>query len=99
MYNLQHDYFDPINASIEIGRRAYETIILKNKQFYPKFEIKSELRYQWKEYLDSVKEWKELFMIIKNFKLKYRVSRESLIDSLVFKTEYYKRMTTFYSFI
>ena len=74
--NLQHDYFDPINASIEIVRRAYEMKILKNKQFYPKFELKSELRYQWKEYLDSVKEWKELFVIIKNFKLRYRVSLE-----------------------
>ena len=76
--NLQHDYFDPINSSIEIGRRGYEVIVLKNKQFYPLFRIKDSLRYQWKEYLESVLEWKELFSTIKNHKLRYRVSLDQL---------------------
>ena len=98
--NLQHDYFDPINASIEIARRAYETIILRNKQFYPKFETKPELRYQWKEYLNSVKEWKELFVIIKNFKLKYRVSlKEYKMSFNVLRMNSIKSKTLLYDFI
>jgi hypothetical protein len=74
--NLQHDYSDPINASIEIGRRGYEVIILKNKDsFYPSLNIKDSLLHQWKEtdidrYLGS---WKELCLYIKNSKLRYRV--------------------------
>ncbi len=76
--NLQHDSFDPINASIEIGRRAYEVMILKNKQFYPEFGIKDELMDQWKESINNVSEWKELFTIIKNLKLKYRISLDDV---------------------
>lgn len=98
--NLQHDSFDPINASIEIGRRAYETIVIRNKQFYPNFEIKSELRYQWKEYLNSVKEWKELFIIIKNFKLRYRVSLEECKKTFnVLRMASVKSKTLLYDFV
>jgi hypothetical protein len=44
--NLQHDYTDAINASIEIARRGYEYKILGNKnKFYPNFLVK----HQWKE--------------------------------------------------
>jgi hypothetical protein len=50
---------------------------MANKYFYPNFEIKDELRYQWKEYLGSENEWKELFDIIKNLKLRYRVSLDT----------------------
>lgn len=72
--NIQYDYFDPINSSIEIGRRGYETMILKNKQFYPPYLLKDGLIYQWKEHIKSITGWKELFSIIKNLKLRYRVS-------------------------
>ena len=97
--NLQHDSFDPINASIEIGRRAYETIVIRNKQFYPNIEIKSKLRYQWKEYLNSVKEWKELFIIIKNFKLRYRVSLEECKTFNVLRMASIKSKTLLYDFV
>jgi hypothetical protein len=73
--NAQHDYFDPINASLEVARRGYNVIILKNKQFYPEYSIKDSLKDLWKKHLDeSRNEWKELFKLIKNLKLRYRVS-------------------------
>jgi len=71
--NLQHDYTDAINASIEIARRGYEYKILKNKnKFYPNFLVK----HQWKEMATKFKDWKEFYLEIKNSKLKYRVSLE-----------------------
>ena len=74
--NIQHNYSDPINASIEVGRRGYEVIILKNKdKFYPDLHIKDSLLHQWKEMdIDRcVGSWKELCLYIKNSKLRYRV--------------------------
>jgi len=70
--NLNYNYSDPINASIEIGRRGYEVIILKNKKFYPDF---SGLKDHWKEYFNQyhIKSWKEFFIKIKNSEMKYRV--------------------------
>ena len=73
--NLQHDYVDPVNASIEIARRGQEVIILKTKRFYPEVRIKESFDEQWKQTHDeSPKVWKEIFTWLKNFKLKYRVS-------------------------
>ncbi len=74
--NLQWNYDDPVNASLEIGRRGYSCIILKNKQFYPELKLKEELKSQWKDKfnLDDFKTWKELFNFIKNLGLRYRVS-------------------------
>jgi IS605 OrfB family transposase len=44
--NLQYEYTDAINASIEIARRGYEYNIKKNKKgFYPSLDVK----HQWKE--------------------------------------------------
>lgn len=72
--NIKYSYTDPINASIEIGRRGYEVRILKNKKFYPDFNIDI-LKDQWKKYFDKeLKGWKDFFNLIKNAKLKYRVS-------------------------
>lgn len=77
MYN----YDDCINSSIEIGRRGYDVIILKNKKFYPEFNLSS-LKDQWKEYFDGgIKSWKEFYSIIKNLKLKYRVSLDNKVFS------------------
>ena len=78
--NLQNEYVDPINASIEIGRRGYEVIIKKSKKFYPNIWIKDSLKHQWKEKVNELPNtWKELFEIIKNSKLKYRVSTDSVV--------------------
>ena len=69
--NLQHNYTDAVNASIEIARRGFEYKIKKNKKaFYPDLLVK----HQWKEMATKYKDWKEFFLEIKNLKLKYRVS-------------------------
>lgn len=71
--NLTYDYVDSINASLEIGRRGYETTILKNKDnFYPVISLK----HQWKEMANDISNWRSLFVRIKNLKLRYRVSLE-----------------------
>jgi IS605 OrfB family transposase len=74
--NLQWNYDDPVNASIEIGRRGFECIIKGTKQFYPELKLKEELTNQWKDVvnLDGFKTWKELFNFVKNLGLRYRVS-------------------------
>lgn len=77
--NLQHDFTDPINSSIEIARRGYEVLILRNKEkFYPVFKIKESLINLWNEKVkfETILDWKPLFGEIKNLKLKYRVSLE-----------------------
>lgn len=69
--NMQYDYTDAINASIEIARRGYEYRIKKNKKgFYPIFLVK----HQWKEMATKHKNWKEFYLEAKNLRLKYRVS-------------------------
>jgi len=76
--NMQYNYVDAVNASIEIARRTYQTQILKNKaEFYPALQIKTELRDQWKESINlDVMNWKELCNEVKNSKMRYRVSLE-----------------------
>jgi len=79
--NIMYNYDDSINASLEIGRRGYEVIIIKNKKFYPEFNLSS-LKDQWKEYFnDGIKSWKEFYAQIKNLKLKYRVSLDNKVFS------------------
>ena len=92
--NLQHDYFDPINASIEVSRRGYNTKILKNDKFYPEFKVKESISHQWKEMgIDSFNDWKEVFTFLKNSKMRYRVSLSDQKFN-VFKTE--KSLVGFY---
>jgi predicted transposase len=74
--NLQHDYTDAVNASIEIARRGYVYKILGDTQgFYPNFLAK----HQWKEMATKFTNWKEFFSEIKKSKLKYRVSLEDAL--------------------
>jgi IS605 OrfB family transposase len=73
--NLQYDYYDPINAAIEIARRGYLYKKLNMKeQFYPIFEPKN-LKHQWKDVSETwgCKGWVELHKKIKNSEMKYRV--------------------------
>ena len=84
--NLMYPYSDPVNASIEIARRGCQVIFEKQKskrKFYPDFDL-SLLKDQWKEQFKGCQTWKEVFNIIKNSGLKYRVSLESLNISRVF---------------
>jgi IS605 OrfB family transposase len=76
--NLQNDYTDAINASIEIARRGYEYRIKKNKTgFYPNLLVK----HQWKEMATKYTDWKKFFIEVKNLKLKYRVSLDEVKHS------------------
>jgi hypothetical protein len=76
--NLQHDYSDAVNASIEILRRGIECIIKRNKgNFYPSLLIKE----QWKQTFIKCADWKEVSLKIKNSKLKYRVSIDECLHS------------------
>jgi IS605 OrfB family transposase len=85
--NCMYGYVDPINASLEIGRRGYEIIIKKTKKFYPELWIKDSLKDQWKEHFSEFPDsWKELFGLVKNSKLRYRVSTDTVVFSK-FKTE------------
>ena len=89
--NLVHQLPDPISASIEIARRGYEVIILKNKKFYPELISIENLLNQWKEAKDwSYSTWKELYSLLKNSKLKYRVSfsSEDVFQSFMNKNSY-----------
>ena len=97
--NLVNSNFpDPIAPAIEIGRRGY--FKFQKGYFYPLLINNEVLSNRWNETKEwSYQNWKELSFLLKNSKLKYRVSKESLLDSLVFQKEYYKRMTTLYSFI
>ena len=65
---------DMIASSIELARRGYKNF--QKDWFYPNFEYYVEkLNEQWKQtlILNNIKNWKELFLLIKNSKLKYRV--------------------------
>ena len=79
--NCLYEYPDPISASIEIGRRGFEVIILKKKDkegnisFYPEFNLmtmREKLRKQTTHL--KLKTWKELHTFLKNSKMTYRVS-------------------------
>ena len=79
--NCLYEYPDPISASIEIGRRGFEVIILKkkdkegNSSFYPEFDLnimREEIRNQTTHL--GLNNWKELHTFLKNSKLMYRVS-------------------------
>jgi IS605 OrfB family transposase len=71
--NIQYDYTDAVNASLEIARRGYEYRIKKNKKgFYPALLVK----HHWKEMAAKYANWKEFYLEAKNLKLKYRVSLE-----------------------
>jgi len=98
--NLQYDYPDPINASIEIARRGQDVIINKTKKFYPNLWIKELYNEQWKQtYKEFPQSWKEIFGWIKNSKLKYRVSLNDCQRTFeVFSLNSIKSKTNLYCF-
>ena len=97
--NCLYDYTDPINASIEIGRRGFECIILKNKNFYPVVGLKDSLIHRWKEMVNEIPgSWRDLFNSVKNLKLSYRVSLEECNHFYdVFRKN--SRMVDYYQFL
>jgi IS605 OrfB family transposase len=73
--NLMYDYYDPINASIEIGRRGflYKKIGLKN-HFFPEIMLKKTLNL-WKDPADNrLNSWIDIHNHVKKIlKLRIRV--------------------------
>lgn len=77
--NLQNDYIDCVNSSIEICRRGYEIRVKRNKNFYPIIKIKDTFQHQWKEKGDvRLNSWKEMMEEIKTLRIRYRVSLEEV---------------------
>jgi len=95
--NSMYNYSDPVNASIEIGRRGFEFFINRTKKFYPNFMLKESLIHRWKEMVsDSHESWKELYVLVKNSKQSYRVSLEDVESFNVFRKK--SRMYNIYRF-
>jgi IS605 OrfB family transposase len=87
--NLKYNYFDPINASIEVARRGYlfNKMYIKNS-FYPEFKLKDQWN-QWKEESGLFFEgWKDFYSYTKTLEMKYRVP----IQGLVFRKECIKKI-------
>lgn len=86
---------DMVAASIEIARRAYKKF--EKGWFYPRFNI-SHLNEQWKQTLSGVKSWKNLFLKVKESKLKYRFLLSDYIGNAVFSKLYKQRKWERYVF-
>jgi hypothetical protein len=97
--NLMYNEFDPVAASLEIGRRGYDKIN-KSGMFYPPV---CEVKDQWKKTLAALEkpDWKELYnQITKTLDLRYRVPLDDTHVSSRLKTWTYKKaQTSLYSFI
>lgn len=89
-----NDCPDMIASSIEIARRGYKKF--EKGWFYPEFNVEN-LNEQWKQTLNLVKSWKELYLKIKESKLKYRF----LLDPVnaVFSKFHKQKKLSVYTFI
>lgn len=91
--NMIHDYFDPISASIEIGRRGYYKFV-KGK-FYPSMKL---VKHQWKEMVtNNIQTWKELYLKSKTLEIRYRVSLD--IHQVSCRISHRKKRINLYTFI
>ena len=95
---------DMVASSIEIGRRAFNSVknkkdkyyILKGK-VYPKMIEKSELEDRWKEIsIHSIETWIDLYNEIKKSKLNYRFQLNE--KNAVFRKSYKKLRIRLYIF-
>ncbi len=87
---LNPQYPDPIASSIEIGRRAIG-------QFYPALISNEVLSNRWKEATEWMyRDWKELHVVLKNSKVRYRVP---ISQNIVFRSLYSKNSNTYYLII
>lgn len=86
---------DMIASSIEIARRAYKKY--EKAWFFPKFNIQY-LNERWKQTLNTVENWKELYLEIKKSGLKYRFLLKDYIQNAVFSKNYIKYKWKLYIF-
>ena len=86
---------DMVASSIEIARRAYNKF--KKGHFYPSIQI-SHLNERWKQTLNGLSNWKEMFDKVKKSGLKYRFLLCDYIQNAVFSKKYIKQCVTLYTF-
>ena len=87
---------DMVAASIEIARRAYKKF--EKGWFYPKFNVETQDE-RWKQTLGGVRTWKNLFLKVKEAKLKYRFLLSEFIGNAVLSNFYNKRKWNCYIFV
>ena len=87
---------DMVAASIEIARRGYKKY--EKNWFYPVFNVDC-LDERWKQTLTGVRNWKDVFLQIKNSKVKYRVLLNDIVQNAVFSKFNRKSKVTIYSFL
>ena len=80
---------DMVAASIEIARRAYKKF--EKGWFYPRYHVETPNEL-WKQTLDGVKTWKNLFLKVKEAKVKYRFLLTDYVCNAVFSNFYKQRM-------
>ena len=86
---------DMIASSIEVARRAYNKF--KKGHFYPPIQL-DHLNEQWKQTLNGLNNWKEMFNKVKKLKWKYRFLLLDYIQNAVFSKTYIKQKVTLYTF-
>ena len=86
---------DMVASSIEVARRAYNKF--KKGHFYPPIQL-NHLNEQWKQTLDGLNNWKEMFNEVKKLKWKYRFLLLDYIQNAVFSKIYIKQKVTLYTF-
>ena len=86
---------DMVASSIEVARRTYNKF--KKGHFYPPIKF-DHLNEQWKQTLNGLNSWKEIFLEIKKSKLKYRFLLLDYIQNAVFSKTYIKQKVTLYTF-
>ena len=85
---------DMVASSIEIARRGYKKF--EKGWFYPEFNVEN-LNEQWKQTLNLVKSWKELYQKVKESKLKYRFLLD--LNYAVFSKIHKQKNLSIYIFI
>ena len=86
---------DMVASSIEVARRAYNKF--KKGHFYPPIQL-DHLNEQWKQTLDGLNSWKEMFNKVKKSKLKYRFLLLDYVKNAVFSKNYIKQKVILYTF-
>ena len=79
---------DMVASAIEIARRAYKKF--EKGWFYPKFNVETQDE-RWKQTLEGVKTWKDLFRKIKEAGLKYRFLLSDCIGNAVLSSYKYNK--------
>ena len=86
---------DMVASSIEIARRAYKKF--EKGWFYPKFSVETQDE-RWKQTLGGVKTWKDLFLKVKEAKLKYRFLLSDYVGNAVLSKTYNKQKWIYHVF-